>query len=77
MIIPFRPRIEQDAPVCHMCGTAFDGTQGYLILHARMPYGSKHDYQAINANICASCADKLVASCLIDPLINENSTKKS
>lgn len=75
MIIPFRPHIEKDVPVCNVCGSVFDGTQGYLLLKTRMPYGSKHDYDMINACICADCADKFVESCLIDPIINESKTK--
>lgn len=63
---------------CNVCGrTAEQVFEGQMLIsiHERIGYGSKHDGDIIDLDICCSCfdnlIDKLASRCMINP-IHEN-----
>lgn len=61
--------------VCNMCGKDFSETDTYLAfgMHNNIGYGSKHDGDVMNLDLCCDCTDKFIAKlsecCKIAPLI--------
>ena len=60
--------------LCNVCGqpfTDFD-ENAHIGLHTRIGYGSKHDGETIDVDICCSCLDKLMDKysdkCAINPI---------
>lgn len=61
--------------ICNVCGKAIDQifeNQLVISIHNYIGYGSKHDGDKIDLDICADCFDKLVdgfrEKCAINPL---------
>lgn len=56
--------------VCNKCGKEmdlWDIKEGFFI-HKRVGYGSIHDGEVVNLNLCCSCFDKLISDCAVDPI---------
>lgn len=62
---------------CNVCGQLFTDLdeKEHIGLHSKIGYGSKHDGDIIDLDICCSCfdnlIDKLASRCMINP-IHEN-----
>ena len=48
--------------ICNMCGKTFDkwDEQESFGIHENVGYGSKHDGDIINLDMCCDCFDKLI-----------------
>jgi hypothetical protein len=63
--------------ICNVCGQPFTDLdeQEHIGLHTKIGYGSRHDGDTIDLDICCSCfdslIDKLASRCMINP-IHEN-----
>jgi len=56
--------------VCNRCGKEldfFDQQQDFTI-HKHIGYGSVHDGDHVNLQLCCECFDKAVAECKISPI---------
>lgn len=59
---------------CNVCGKTFSifDEQEKIGLHTTIGYGSKHDGDIIDLDICCSCFDKLIdklkSQCVINPI---------
>lgn len=53
----------------------WDAQGDFKISKDRITYGSVHDGDAVKLHLCCKCFDDLVASCVIDPIVErkENS----
>ena len=59
---------------CNLCGKVFDEydrNQDFSI-YRRIVYGSDFDGCFICIDICNSCLDKLIDSCVISPVMTES-----
>ncbi len=53
---------------CNKCGKPMDDQSfGVSIIHY-MGYGSKHDGDCMELDLCVSCLDELADSCVISPV---------
>lgn len=63
--------------VCNMCGKDFDkcDEQEKFGMHYRVGYGSVHDFEVIDLDLCCHCFDKvmdwLIPQCKISPITGE------
>lgn len=59
---------------CNKCGKRFDcwDEQENYSIHTRAGYGSAHDGDTIELDLCCDCMDKLIDSCKISPVIENN-----
>lgn len=59
---------------CNKCGKEFgDITQDYndsFSIHTRIGYGSRYDMCGLELDLCSSCMDELIESCVISPVID-------
>lgn len=61
--------------MCNMCGKKFDKCDeaNDVGIHMSFGYGSKHDKDVIDADLCCECGDKmwdyLKKECVINPII--------
>ena len=57
--------------LCNVCGQALD-EQEHIGLHTKIGYGSRHDGDIIDLDICCNCfdslIDKLTSRCMINPI---------
>lgn len=55
---------------CNKCGKKFDmwDEQENYSIHTTAGYGSKHDGDEIELDLCCECMDELIASCKISPV---------
>lgn len=66
-----------DNKYCNLCGGKLDvwDAQGdFTINKDCITYGSIHDGDAVELHLCCKCFDALVASCVIDPVIEREET---
>ena len=60
--------------ICNICGKEFSDydEQEQIGLHSQIGYGSKHDGDTIDLDICCDCfdilIDKLAKQCKINPI---------
>lgn len=56
---------------CNKCGREMDifDTTLRFGLYKRLGYGSIHDGDYIELDICCDCLDAIIDSCVIDPII--------
>lgn len=61
---------------CNKCGKQLDiyDKQEDFSLETRVGYGSKYDGRVLNLDLCCSCMDELIDSCLISPIEDEEYT---
>lgn len=54
---------------CNVCGRRVNPGEGFGFVKVTdvLGYGSKHDMELLNMNICYSCIDYLVNHCKINP----------
>lgn len=59
---------------CNLCGKIFDyfDDQHAFKLVRRLGYGSIHDGEDMELDLCCSCMDKLIEKCKISPIINDD-----
>ncbi len=60
--------------ICNICGKKFKAfdEQGELGLHTRLGYGSVHDGDKLNLDICLHCLDNVIIHlCKISPIEEE------
>lgn len=56
--------------ICNMCGREldeFDRDQSFTI-HGTAGYGSVHDGDIVDLNLCCGCFDRLVEQCAVNPI---------
>ena len=60
--------------VCNQCGKRLDffDLQQDFTIHKRIGYGSSHDREEVELRFCCDCFDRLIASCSVSPLIQED-----
>lgn len=64
---------ETSQKVCNLCGKPVEvWDQSGFNFHGRMGYGSRYDGDLISLVLCCECTDKLVESCLISPIIEDD-----
>lgn len=59
---------------CNKCGREFglinyDANDDFSI-HTRIGYGSKYDECYLCLDLCSSCMDELIDSCVLNPIID-------
>lgn len=60
--------------ICNVCGQPFTDLdeQEHIGLHTKIGYGSRHDGDTIDLDICPDCFDKLIdgftEKCAINPM---------
>lgn len=57
--------------VCNRCGKVmnrFDLQQEFYY-HRELGYGSEHDGDMIELDLCCECIDRIVDTCLISPIV--------
>ena len=59
-----------EAKVCNMCGKELDffDLQQDFTIHKQVCYGSIHDGDHVNLQLCCECFDKAVADCKVSPI---------
>lgn len=57
--------------ICNKCGKHFDiwDTQEDFSIYRRLGYGSKHDGDDLELDICCDCMDELIDSCKVSPIV--------
>lgn len=63
----------EDNKVCNVCGKhleVLDRDPDYTI-GIRMGYGTDHDLEYAEIHMCCECLDKLVGSCVVNPIVGE------
>ena len=60
--------------ICNKCGKVMDACDMQMEFHVRkiLGYGSEHDGDEIELDLCCACVDELVNSCSISPIIYSN-----
>jgi len=55
---------------CNKCGREMDefDIQEELSIQSRLGYGSRHDGDMLQLDLCCECMDELIDSCKISPL---------
>lgn len=61
---------------CNKCGKIFDeyDLHNGAGMWVRAHYGSKFDGDEVHMDICISCMDELIDSCVINPINTENTS---
>lgn len=57
--------------VCNLCGSElsfWDLQEDFLIHKNQLGYGTVHDGDSVSLRLCCSCFEKLVASCVVNPI---------
>lgn len=60
----------QQGTICNMCGhelDEFDHGQSFTI-RGPIGYGSIHDGDSVDLNLCSGCFDQLVEQCAVNPI---------
>ena len=68
MIVRMFERKKRSGYRCNKCGKEISAGGFLGISGFTMPYGSRHDYDTLNLNLCVDCLDALVDSCVINPV---------
>lgn len=60
--------------VCNKCGKVFDqwDLNAEAGLWIGLGYGSKHDGEGCDLDLCLNCLDELIDSCVVSPLYEQN-----
>lgn len=58
---------------CNVCGKKFDfwDTQENYNIFTHCGYGSKHDGEIVDLDICCDCFDKMIDSCVVSPILRD------
>lgn len=60
--------------ICNKCGKEFGDTNldfnSDFSIHTRIGYGSKYDMCGLALDLCSSCMDELIDSCVLSPVID-------
>ena len=58
---------------CNMCGKEFDwmDMQENFSIYRHIGYGSKHDEEYLELDLCCYCMDKIIDSCKISPVSDQ------
>ena len=61
----------QNKRACNICGRELDpfDLQQEFIIHRKIEYGSIHDGDIVDLQLCCDCFDDLVDECKISPII--------
>ena len=57
--------------ICNKCGKEFDfwdSQEDFEIQKDELGYGTKHDGQALELNLCCQCMSELISECKISPV---------
>lgn len=59
--------------ICNKCGKKFNfwDTQENFSINTQMGYGTEHDGDILELDLCCSCMEKLINECAISP-VKEN-----
>mgnify|MGYP007010767109 CR=1 FL=1 len=66
-----------DKRVCNYCGKEldlFDLQEDFSIHRQHIGYGSIHDGDNVDLQLCCDCFDKLVSECNVSPIEEQSST---
>lgn len=68
--------MREELTVCNLCGRKMDmlDTSNGICIYDMMGYGSKYDGERIYLKLCCTCADKLIDSCRVTPIIYKRDT---
>lgn len=61
--------------ICNKCGEVTDVREECFTIERVMPYGSKHDGDLLNLDLCISCFDDIVSQCKHNPITDRWITK--
>jgi hypothetical protein len=55
---------------CNICGQEFDfwDEQEDFSIHKKVGYGSEHDGETVHLRLCCGCFDRLINSCVLNPV---------
>lgn len=58
---------------CNICGKDMDfwDRQQRFDMEVDVGYGSVHDGESVELHICCDCFDKLLARCVVSPVVKE------
>lgn len=56
--------------ICNKCGKKFDiwDIQEDFSIYKHMGYGTEHDGESLELDLCCDCMEKIIKECVISPL---------
>lgn len=65
--------MRMDVVICNKCGKQFDqwDMQEDYSIHRQAGYGSSHDGDFIDLDLCCDCMEELIKSCKISPVTHK------